>query len=321
MKFVAIIKKIIKSLLNENLIEIDSPRPNDYIGANFTISGWVHLSWFEREAGSSDWRMLINYLGLDARTFMGTAPSPILDDQNMKGDKVYFSIDCELTWANISFIQNSHARITIRIESPNKKNQPIYLPLIVKQFEDGVTNNTEIIEQHKHVGEMEMQYINDLKLYYKEMEKVYKSRKEKDEGRSYEYLYNDAATVAFDMFEILDEEESLEQYTYENEDKRENELYEKYKNALDWQGPLARGIVSEFNGFELRVYSDDHDKHFHVIHRGKKIDARFSFPEMTLLNYKNTKNTISSKTEKKIREYCLKPEIYKVFEKEFSRRP
>src|SRR3989344_1621758 len=114
--------------------------------------------------------------------------------------------------------------------------------------------------------------------------------------------------------------ESFEKYTYSEEDRREEELKEKYKDALEWQGPLAEGIVSRFNGFELRVYSDDHDSHFHVIHKGKGIDARFSFPGLELMSYKSSQNTIGSKEEKKIQEYCRQPNIFKKFEEEFSKR-
>ena len=325
MSFLGNFKKVFKRsdlpTIRNDFIEIESPQPYSYIGAKFTISGWVHLSWFNSDIGGLDWRMLIDYLALDVKTFMGIASSPKLDDQNMRGDKVRFFVECELNWANISFIQNSHARITIKIESPNKNISPVYLPLIVKQFEDEHTADPEIIKQHTGVGETEIRYKKELKFYSNEMAKVYNARKAKDQGKSYEYLYNEAIIVASDIFQILEEDdERFEKYTYSDEDKRERELNEKFKDALEWRGPLVKGIVSQFSGFELRVYSDDHDKHFHVIHKGKGVDARFSFPDMQLMNYKNTRNTISGKMEKKIREYCLKPEIFGMFEKEFNKR-
>lgn len=307
--------------MNNDLIEIESPEPYAYVGAKFTISGWVHLSWFESDIGGLDWRMFVDYLALDIKTFMGTAPSPKLDDQNMKGDKVRFSIDCELTWTNVHFIESSHGRITIKIGSPNKAIKPVYLPLIVKQFETAITADPNMVKKHSEVGAKEIQYELDLKEYYEEMRKVYDSRKSKDEGKEYQHLYGDGATIGFEIFKLLEEdEEKFENYTYREEDQREEELNEKYKDALEWRGPLVRGIVSQFGGFELRVYSDDHDKHFHVIHRDKGIDARFSFPDMQLMNYKSSRATIGSKAEKKIREYCLQPEIFNKFEKEFSKR-
>lgn len=153
------------------------------------------------------------------------------------------------------------------------------------------------------------------------MRKVYESRQAKDQGKTYKYLHNQSVSVASGIYQLLEDgEEKFAEYAYSEEDRREEELNEKYKDALEWRGPLVGGIVSRFNGFELRVYSDDHDNHFHVIHKGKGVDARFSFPDIQLMNYKNSRNTISSKMQKKITEYCLQPEIFKIFNKEFNKR-
>lgn len=303
------------------LIKIEYPKPYEYIGAKFTISGRVHLSWFESDIGRPDWRMFVDYLGLDVKTFMGTAPSPVLDDQNMKGNKVRFSVGCELYFTNIPFIQNSHGRITIKIASLNKTISPVYLPLIVKQFEDSLTFDSNIIQKHSEVGKKETRYEQDLKNYYKEWGKIEASRKNKDDGKDFQHLYGpDIMDITDGILKILeDDEESFENYAYQEEDKREMKLNEKYKDALEWLGPLLRGIVSQLGGFELRVYSDDHDQHFHVIHREKGINARFSFPEIRLIDYVNSRNTIGSKTEKKIRDFCLKPEIFERFKKEFKK--
>lgn len=307
--------------MSNNLIEIETPKPYDYIGARFTISGWVHLSWFESDAGGLDWRMFVDYLSLDIKTFMGTSPSPKLDDQNMKGDKVHFLIECELHSTNIHFIQSSHGRITIKIASPNKAVTPIYLPLIVRQFEDEHTADQEVVRRHAEAGETELRYENELKTYYEEMKRVYESRKAKDGEQEYHHLCGDGVMVGYEIYKLLEEDtEQFDEYTYSAEDRREEELNEQYKEALDWRGPLAGGVVSRFDGFELRVYSDDHDKHFHVIHKGKGVDARFSFPDMQLMSYKNARTTIGSKAEKKIREYCLQSDVFKRFEEEFKKR-
>lgn len=307
---------IISNISNHNmLIEIEYPKPYKYIGAKFTISGLVHLSWF------IDWTMSVYYLGLDVKTFMGTTLYPMLDDQNIRGDKVRFSVDCKLHFANIPSIQNSHGRITIKIASPNKTVSPVYLPLIVRQFEDSLTFDPDIIQKHSEVGKKETQYEQDLKNYYTEWRKIDASRKNKDDGKDFQYLYGPSnMSIVDEILKILeDDEESFKNYAYQEENKREQELNEKYKDALEWQGPLIRGRVSQFDGFELRVYSDDHDQHFHIIHKEKGINARFSFPEIRLINYVNPRNTIGSKAEKKIREFCLRPEIFKRFKKEFEK--
>lgn len=307
---------------NEDYIEIEFPKPGDYVGAKFRISGWVDLAWFENENKLAYWWQVgARYLALDAKIFMGGSISFELIDTEMKGSRVKFSALCELTSTNIPFIQKSHGRIVVEIESPNEKTPSIYLPVIVKQFEDEYTMDPDITKKHLEVGETVLRYQQEIKIYHEEMAKLYESRKAKDTGKNYEHLNGEGAMMAYEIFKILEEdEETFDGYTYAEEDRREEYLKEKYKDAIKWMGPFATGIISQFGGFELRVYSDDHDQHFHVIHRGKGIDARFSFPDMQLMNYKSSKTTISSKAEKKIREHCLQPEILKKFKEEFSKR-
>ena len=69
----------------------------------------------------------------------------------------------------------------------------------------------------------------------------------------------------------------------------------------------------------MRVHSDDHGQHFHVIHKGKSINARFSFPDIELMNY-ISKMTIGAKTQKRIQEFCKTPNIFANLEKEFAKR-
>ena len=83
---------------------------------------------------------------------------------------------------------------------------------------------------------------------------------------------------------------------------------------------IRKGLVARIAGFELRVYSHDHDKHFHVIHKERGIDARFSFPEIVLINYKQSRNMISSKEENNIRVFFKKPEYFEKLQKEFEKR-
>ena len=98
------------------------------------------------------------------------------------------------------------------------------------------------------------------------------------------------------------------------------EMSTKYKKAIEWRGPLLGGAVGIMNGFEFRVYSHDHDKHFHVIHKGKRINARFSFPKIELINYKNSKNSIGSKEISRIVEFFKNTNNFKKLEAEFQRR-
>jgi hypothetical protein len=48
-----------------DLIEIKYPKPFEYVGAKFSVSGWVHLSWFESDiTGMSDWSIYVDYLAV-----------------------------------------------------------------------------------------------------------------------------------------------------------------------------------------------------------------------------------------------------------------
>lgn len=83
---------------------------------------------------------------------------------------------------------------------------------------------------------------------------------------------------------------------------------------------VRKGLVAQMNGFKFIVHSDDHDKHFHVIHRGDGVDARFSFPDIKLINYKNERNKINSRQENNIRAFFKNPYYFEKLKKEIERR-
>lgn len=125
-----------------------------------------------------------------------------------------------------------------------------------------------------------------------------------------------------EVFEILEKSsETFEPFDESYEDKQEKALKEKYKEAIKRRGPFFRGLVGTMDGFDFRVYSGDHEpKHFHVIHKGRGIDARFSFPDIELISYKGLSSTIGSKESKKIRELFKIPENFKRLSSEFQRQ-
>lgn len=301
---------------------VTSPKPFQEIGAEFNLIGSVPESLLLTSFGVVDMRLFTEYIDIDGKTFMGgtifVRKLPRLFSFLSK--RCIFGQVEKFSWVNVGFIERSQGRITLKI-SGHEKVEPIYIPLVVKEFDPENGASAAVVEKHRRVGETIEKYKRDLKDYYAALTEINASRKAKDGGKDPQYLYGKNVGIASQILKILnDSEEKFEEYEYSEEDKRERDLEEKYKDALQWRGPLFKGIVSQFGGFELRVYSDDHDKHFHVIHRGRGINARFSFPEMRLINYKNSKSTIGSKEERQIRELCLKPEIFQKFEKEFQKR-
>lgn len=128
--------------------------------------------------------------------------------------------------------------------------------------------------------------------------------------------------LAQELLGILEQSENdlNEEYPFIEEDLEEKKLKEKYKDAIKWRGPFFHGHITKMDGYEIRTYSNDHGSHFHVIHNGKRINARFSFPEIELINYKNTKNSIDKKTIDRIATFLLKPENFKKLEEDFKKR-
>lgn len=302
-------------------IKITSPKPFQNVGATFVISGKVPMSWLKTSYGFSR-DISLELIDIKAQTILGSNVSvgKITLLSKILGYVSFIEV-FQFNQFNVGFIKESQGRMTIKLSGQNEKEQLIFIPIIVKELEPKEGVDQKILERHGKIGETIRQYEQDLKDYYKELAEIEANRKAKNDNKELHYLYGQNVEIATEILRILnDTEGDFDQYAYSEEDQREREIEEKYKDAIAWRGPLLRGIVSQFGGFELRVYSDDHDKHFHVIHKERGVNARFSFPEIQLINYKNSGNTISSKQEKKIREYCLQPEIFTKFVQEFKKR-
>lgn len=306
----------------KNEIEVIKPKPYERVGWEFILLGRIDKSCLKTSWGSTDYRVLGGFVDINGFEFASTINADVWPDifSRFTG-KLRFSAKAQFSELNIHFIKQSQGCIALKL-SASKEGVEFFIPLIVEGFEPEGGIDTKIKARHGKIGELVKQYEQDLRDYHKEISKINTSRKAKDNYNNPKHLQGAGVSIAFDIYKILeDSEESFEEYLYSDEDKCERELEEKYKDALAWRGPLLKGVVSQFSGFDLTVYSDDHDSHFHVIHRGKGINARFSFPEIQLLNYKNSISTISSKQEKAIREHCQKTEIFDKFKIEFEKHP
>ncbi len=283
----------------EKEIEVIKPQAYERVGPEFILEGRISKACLRTDWGGTDYRVLGSFVDIEGCEFASTVTAYVQHNfLSLFKKKLHFSAKAQFSQFNVPFIAKSQGRINLKL-SGHKKGCDVFVPLIVEGFESKEGVSPRIAERHPKIGQIMRQYEQDLKNYYRELELINASRKSK-EDREERYLYGQNVSIASDILKILDEsDENFDEYTYSDEDRRERELEEKYKDALNWRGPLLRGIVSQLGGFELRVYSDDHGKHFHVIHRDKGIDARFSFPDMRLMNYKIAKTTIGSKAEKK----------------------
>ncbi len=261
----------------------------------FVISGWIPESWLENGSRIDD-RMFMDFIDIDGKTFIGSNANIVAGQSQMFEDKKYlkFYAQCQFSYINASFINKSQGLITIKL-SAHKKDCQLFLPIVIKSPNPNFKADQALVEKHRRIGEMIMQYESDLREYYKGLERIQERRKLKsgitkeDESIYQNVPYWQLADGFLDIFEQT-EENINEDYPFIKEDLEEKCLEKKYKDAIEWQGPLCGGLIGMMNGFEFRTYSNDHDKHFHVIHKGRRINARFSYPEIELINFKNIKS-------------------------------
>lgn len=292
-------------------INIVTPQPYDEVEARFVISGYVPTSWIKDELDSIN----LHLLDINGQIIMGGSIKPKLTTKSLSesGETLSFSETVQLVSISNSYLRESLGRMTIKLSSFNEIDQSIYIPIIVKAFKTKETFDPQIIEKHTNLESKMHKYETDLVKYRKELSEINKRRdNDYETNKITTDGYSDIKdeTILDNVFQILEF----------SEDPDIINLEEEYKDAIEWRGPLGGGLVDRFNGFDFRVYSNDHDKHFHVIHRERGINARFSFPEIKLINYKNINNTISTKQQKNILKFFENPEKFKKLEEEFKKR-
>lgn len=303
------------------------PRPYQRVGSIINISGWVPKKWLE-DGKRMDYIIFVDILDIDGKIFVGSS----INLKKSESDKplsilnhwLYFSDIIQLDWTAVGFLQKSQGRITIKLSGQKEKEQSVYIPIIIEEFEHKGGLDITIKKKHGKISKMIKKYEKDLEMYYKKSDEIYKKRQEKNGiSNEDELMYHDVQNMEM-VFGVLDIIGSVEDfnkdYPFSEEDKEEQQLEEEYKDAINWKGPLLGGIMGRMSGFEFAIYSNDHDRHFHVMNRGKGINARFSFPEIELINYKNIKASISRKEIDRIVEYFKNPENFKRLEDEFNRR-
>lgn len=313
-------------MTKEKVISIVEPKPFAEVGLEFTISGSVPRSWLLTNLNTIDNRIFLDLIDINGLTFVGDTIFLGLPNWVCR----IFGINTFVKKVRLdrfnNFLINSQGRLTLKIHGQDEKTQSIYLPIIIKELESREGPDPDIVQKHKNIEVMIKKYESDLKEYYKEWEQIREFYKNKlDENRYYDQFLiidTDNQSLIQGILEAVSaSQEDLNQLNYSIERKqKETELDEKYREAINWRGPLLRGVVGRMNGFQFTVYSDDHDSHFHVIHKGNNIDARFSFPQIELINYKNSKNIINSKTQKAIKLFFDDPKNFDKLKKEFEKR-
>lgn len=301
--------------MNHNkLLKLTEPKPYQEVGARFIVSGWVPKSWLITDSGYLDNRIFFDLIDINGTAFScSTINVHVTMGWLFKfRRKFYFSEPIQFNFCNDRFIKSSQGRIAIKL-SGHTDEQSVYIPLIVKELEPEAGADPEIIGRQGKIGETIAKYKLDLKNYNKELELLMKKERQEFE-----------ANLGGDIEENNVEDEGLldgvAQRLFSAESDEKRALDDKYREALDWRGPLLRGIAARMNGFVFKVHSHDHGSHFHVIHRERGVDARFSFPEIKLESYKNKKNLIGSKETESIRNFLLEANNFNKLKKEFEKR-
>lgn len=290
-------------------IEIITPKPYERVGAEFVLSGRIPKSFLKTSWGSVDYRVLGGFLDINGFEFASTVTAYVQHNLfSIFKKKLYFSTTAQFSQFNVPFIEKSQGRIALKL-SGHEEGHVYFLPLIVNGFEPEGGVSQEIEKEHKNIGKKVLRYEADLKNYNKELAEIRKG------------IVNDKKILE-GIFEILDKpENNFAAFSESGEDKQEKVLEEKYKDAIEWRGPLLRGIAGRMDGFKFQVYSGNHNpKHFHVLHKGRGIDARFSFPQIELISYKGRSNAIGGKESNKICEFFKATENFQKLDGEFQKQ-
>ncbi len=317
-------------LFHKNEIKITKPKPLEEVDLRFSIQGTISIALLTKlKERRGRFTLSVDLIDIKGQTILGTdldiSTLRPLYPPNRNYVRFYstFQIYEQTIWSVIE----SKGRMVIKLShNPLDNKEALYIPITVKGYTGNSSHNKEAAAWHKNLGKTIKKYQKDLEKFNKKFLKIAKSRTVKNninkEGKIRQFSDAYDWRMSTDILKIFDDsEETLNGYAYTKEDIRQKKLEEKYKDALEWQGPVLGAGVGRVDGYEFRVYYDDHDQHFHVIHKGKGIDARFDFPSIQLRNYKRSiGKTISSKHVKKIQDYFKDPKNFNRLKAEFDKR-
>src|SRR3989344_3540577 len=272
-------------------ITIRQPEPHALVGLRFEVKGLVPKDW-----------LLYGKYGLgvnwyDVRGNFINVCSPTAEIQPSVFNKLKKSLRFTCLVDLNPFQQSQHPRGLV-LEFKCRDNESSFLPLIIEGLDRlGDSERKALVGMLDDAVKQVLRRTSIHEEYRKELAEV-RVRSVMDEA------------LLSELSGILEESDTaLDPFTYSYEDTREREIADKYAEVLQWRGPILGGVVCRINGFEITVYSGDHrPQHFHIIHRGRGIDARFSYPQIELMSYKKSINKIGSAEVKKIQQCVRKPD-------------
>lgn len=288
--------------MKKRKINLIKPKPFDLVELKFDIVGEVPKNWLTHGYGIG-----ISWMGESGNYLPMSGPTAEIIPSLLSTLKkrIKFISHVELTSSDP---EHPHG-IIFDIRSDQYDNYSLF-PFIVKGTNKNYDNEIKNLKKKllNSINKI-IRLKNDWKIYRSELEKISKQK-----------VWD--KKLSEDIFNILNTSEEFFLPIIEtDEERKEIELAERYKEANMWEGPLLGGRVGSMEGFDFRVYSLDHNpKHFHIIHKGRGIEARFSFPQIELINYLGHSNSIGSKEISKIKEYFELPENFKRLKSDFEKQ-
>jgi hypothetical protein len=309
----------------KKFIKVLRPRPQVIVGGKILILGKISKSLLSTKYGM-DTTIFLDIVGLDGKNWRSGSDFNIKFWPILKYKKsIWFSTVFYLYRNDIPWIQKSKGLLNLKFSTREHKHL-LYIPIKIKGFEFLGAIDSEQTKKHEKMGEIINQYEKDLLEWEKEMEilRLGNANKvnvtETDDWMTEVDIDDDELLKKLLGILSTSNSDFEEKYKFAKQAQAERMLAEKYKDAIEWRGPLFRGAVKQWRGFIFKVHSDDHGKHFHVIHAEKGIDARISFPEIEIIDYKLKKKKISSKEEKAIKHLFNDSALYAKLEGEFKKR-
>jgi hypothetical protein len=322
--FSQVTQRVIQYLRKEK-IDLAEPSPYQNVDISFNISGWVPWSWVRWLPAWNSYMVNVEIFDVNGSILQYELVHILNDVEDKKSyNKLYFSEVIHLH-QNSFRLNPSQGRINVRLFGKNKEKQSVFIPLVAGRYSPEGGADKTIIKKHRRLEKTVRKFEKDLGRYYRGLAKINLRRRNRgtlSNGNDSFNKIDNEHKIAFDLFSILEEEKCInKKYPPIYDDLAEKRLEEKYSEAIHWNPNYGNkgGRVGSMDGFLFMVLSDDHGKHFHVLHKGNGIDARFSYPEIQLINYK-TKNFINRKTEKRIISYFKNQEHFDKLKKEFEKR-
>lgn len=306
----------------EKTIKIKYPKPYEEVKHFFVVKGLVPFSWLDND-GYINNRVSLDILDIDGRTFIGRSiklSRSFLPRRFFKKDRmVKFKDTIVLDKINMSFVAPSQGMITLRFTG-TREGQNFFLPVKIKSTNPNFLPDKKLVEKHKIIGETVLRLDKEWKEYLKQLEEIMKRRSEKtgiDDYKNINYTYINDDNINFGVFGLLNDFEfDQKASSFFEEDQAIKQLEEKFKETIEINGPLLGANILVRDGFHFIKYSNDHGRHFHIIHKGRGLDVRMSFPGLIVESYKS--GMLKSKDEKKLVSFLKQPNNFKKLEDAFK---